>query len=260
MTASLSPVVFDAPLVNPSPTGLFGAVSWIDEDAPLRWLGAGVDIRVFNYGGEHAYGVWQADPFAVTAELDPDDVKGPGLRPEWPDTFEHFTSWAADDCDLTQGSQAEVQLRAQQVLRLQEQNAVEEVFAVRLLDDTTPAVSVDDIVDGVAVLEGALAQTGTLGVIHAPADFAAHASIIGLIRYNGTKMVSPLGHQWVFGGGYMHGLGDTMVATSPLFGWRGPVTVGTTIKSELNRFYAIAERSLLVGYEAAVGAVSVAGS
>ena len=260
MTASLSPVVFDAPLVNPSPTGLFGAVQWRDEDNPLRWLGSGVDIRVFNYGGESAYGVWQADPFTTDRELTADDVKGPGVRPVNPDTFTHFTSWAADDCDLTQGSQTEVQTRAQQILRLQEGNAVEGSFATRILADSGQATPAADLVAAVGLLEGALAETNTLGLIHASAELASVAANAQLIRYSGTKMITPLGHQWVFGGGYKTGLGDTLVATSPVFGWRGQVAVRTTIKQERNRFYAIAERSMTLGYEAALGAVSIAGS
>lgn len=260
MTASLLPVVFDAPLVNPSPTGLFNGVQWFEDDAPLRWLGSGVEVRVFNYGGEDSYGVWQADPFDLTADLEREDVKAAGPLPVSPDVFQPFTSWAADACDLTQGSQAEVQTRAQQILRLQEQTAVEEVFAARLLADTGPAVSGGDLVDGLGFLEGLLAETNTVGAIHASAQLAAAAAHAGLVRYSGTKMLTPMGHQWVFGGGYVAGLGDRLVASSPVFGWRGEVSVRTAIKSEWNLFYAVAERSLALGYEAAVGAVDLAGS
>lgn len=259
MTTSLSPVVYYAPLVNPAPTGLFAAVQWNDEAEPLRWLGPGVDVRVINYGGEHAYGVWEADPFALDKDLTADDVKIADFPTAEPDTFRHFTSWAADDCDLTVESQDLVIARAQQVLRLQEQTAVEQVFADRLLDDAGTPVDADDLVDALSVLEGFLAETGTAGVIHANAQLAAVAANAQLIRWSGTKMLTPLGHQWVFGGGYIHGLGETLVASSPVFGWRGPVAVRTAIKMEHNRFYAIAERSLALGYEVVLGAASIAG-
>lgn len=257
MTAALSPVVFDAPLVNPSPTGLFAAVAWRDEDMPLRWLGPGVDVRVFNYGGETSAGVWEADPFALSGDLTGSDVKGPGVRPDFPATFEHFTAWAADDCDLIQASQDEVQTRAQQILRLQEQTLAETVLASRLLTDAGNPATVNNITAAVATLEAALAESNTVGVIHASAEMAAYAASAQLIRYSGTKMLTPMGHQWVFGGGYKSGLGWKLVATSPLYGWRGQVSVRTTIKQEWNRFFAIAERSLTVGYEAALGAALI---
>lgn len=257
MTSTLSPVLFDPPLVNPSPNGLFAAAQWRDENGPSRWLGPGVDIRVWNYGGGDSYGVWEADPFAATDDLEEGDVKATGDRPDWLDTFPHFTSWAADECALTGPSQVEVRARAQQVHRLQEQNAAEAAFAVRLLSDAgTPGEPVD-VVAAVASLEGQLAATNTLGVIHASAGLAAYAAQAQLIIRSGSVLRTPLGHQWVFGGGYVDGLEDTLVATSPVFGWRGPVTVRTAIKQEHNRFYAIAERSLVLGYESAVGAVTI---
>lgn len=257
MTTSLSPVVFNAPLVNPAPTGLFSAVQWNEDDGPLRWLGPGVEVRLFNYGMESSFGVWQSDPFASESSLEETDVKLAGGHPEETDPFTHYTSWAADACDLTQGSQDEVLVRAQQVLRLNEQTAVEEMFSDRLLTDAGAIVDAGGVVGALATLEGLLAETNTLGVIHASAEIAAIAASEQLIRYSGSKMVTPLGHQWVFGGGYKTGLGDVLVASSPLFGWRGPVSVRSTIKSEWNLFYGLAERSLAVGYEVVLGAASV---
>jgi hypothetical protein len=52
-------------------------------------------------------------------------------------------------------------------------------------------------------------------------------------------------------------LGDTIVATTQLFGWRGPMAVRDAIKLELNQYIAIAERSMAIAYEAAVAAVKV---
>ena len=56
---------------------------------------------------------------------------------------------------------------------------------------------------------------------------------------------------------YFAGLGAKLVATSPTYGWRGPVQVRETIRSEWNRFYAMAERAVAVGYEKAVAAVTI---
>lgn len=257
MTSTLSPVLFDPPLVNPSPNGLFAAAQWRDEDGPSRWLGPGVDVRVWNYGGADSYGVWESDPCAYGDDMEEGDLKEPGDRPDWLDTFPHFTSWAADECALTRTSQEEVRARAQQVHRLQEQPAVEAAFATRLLADGGTPGTPEDIVAAVAALEGALAVTNTVGVIHASATLAAYAAQAQLIIRSGSTLRTPLGHRWVFGGGYTDVLGDTLVATSPVFGWRGPVTLRTAIKEEHNRFYAIAERSLALGYESLVGAATI---
>lgn len=257
MTAAFPPVVFDSPLVNPAPNGVFGAVTWVEDTGPLRWLGGGVDVRVFNHGGGPSYGVWQADPFALDGDLEADDVKAPGVRPADPDTFQPFTSWAADYCGLPATAQAETLQRALQIHKLQEQTAVEDFLVSRLLADAGTATQVDDIVAAVSEIEGLFAATSTVGVIHASAKLAAYAVKDGLAKQNGSRWLSPLGHQWIFGGGYMDGLADTLVATSPLFGWRGPVVPREVIKSEWNRHYVIAERSLVVGYEAALGAVSL---
>lgn len=258
MTAALSPVVFDAPLVNPAPNGLFGATQWTDEDGPLRWLPSGVDVRVFNYGGDTQFGVWEHPWCTPESGLDPEtDAKG-GVRPDFPDTFLALTTWAADECDLLKRSREEVRVRAQQVHRLQEPNQVEKTLAARMLADAGTPATATGIVAGVAKLEGLLAKTNTIGLIHASAELAAPAADANLIRYNGSgRLVSPLGHTWVFGGGYVDGLGDKLVATSPTYGWRGQADTRDAPSLTVNEFKAITERSLVVGYEALIGAVDI---
>lgn len=257
MTTGFAPVVFDAPLVNPAPNGLDAAVAWKDEPGPLRWLASGVDVRAFNYGGETQYGVWLPGWCAPEADLDPvDDVKR-GVRPDFPDTYLPMTSWAADYCDLRSESRDEVRVRARQVHRLQEPNQIEKTFATRILADAGTPTAVADIVAAVSKLEGLIGKTNTLGVIHASAEWAAYAAAAQLIRYLNGKLVTPLGNQWVFGGGYVDALGDTLVATSPVFGWRGPVDVKDAPSLRVEEFLAVAERSLVVGYEALIGAVEI---
>ena len=73
-------------------------------------------------------------------------------------------------------------------------------------------------------------------------------------------LTTPAGHRWVFGGGYAAGgLGDTLVATSPIFGWRDEVALRDATKYEHNLFAAVAERSVLIGYEKNLGAATVVG-
>lgn len=255
--SKMLPVQFEVPLANPSPQGLFAATAFAEEAGPTRFLAQeGVDFRVHNYGGGAATGVWGA-PWCVSPDdLTDDDVKE-GVRPDFPDTFVPMTVWAYDECDLTAPSQDEVRERVKQNLRLTEQISAEREFADRLLTDAGTPDSVADIIAAVGTLEGDIAKTGTLGLIHASASMAAAASNAGLIQRSGGKLLTPLGHQWVFGGGYVEGLEATLVATSPTYGWRDTVAVREATKHERNLFVAVAERSLVIGYEAVLGAAEI---
>lgn len=221
---TLSPVEFEAPLVNPSPNGLYVATAWTDETGAPRWLASGVRIRPHNFGGEDAFGLWGAD----WCDPEPGELKD-GERPAIPDPFDPLTAWAYDQCDLTGASQAEVRARALQNLRIIEQVAVEREFAARLLIDAgTPAP-------------------------------AAAAQRYGLVIGSaaGSAPRSPLGHTWVFGGGYVEGLGSTIVGTSPTFGWRDQPVLREAVEARYNQFVAVAERSVVIGYEKTVAAATI---
>jgi hypothetical protein len=250
------PVPFEVPPVNPTAFGLYASTLWteVGADQPARHL-HGVEVRpAGNYGGDQASGIWGA-PWCGDPE--PGQLKE-GQRPDILDPFEPVTVWAADECDLTEPSRAEVQARAQQIMRLEEQVAVERQFAARLLLDAAdlgPVQTADSFKAAVGYLEGAAALTNTLTFFHAGAQWASQE--LGLVVRSGTRWVSPLGHAWVFGGGYVEGLDNTIIATSQPFGWRNTVQVRTTIDERANTFIAIAERTVVVGYEAVVAAVEV---
>lgn len=257
-TPVLQAMIYDAPLVNPNPQGLYAAATWTETSGPTRFYGEGVRIRPWNYGGENAFGVWDADWCAGPGERD-SDLKT-GTRPDLDtEPFPPMTVWAYDECDLTRASQAEVRSRAQQVLRLQEQTAVETEFATRLLNDADVIASRGSLAEAVGYLEGLLAITNTVGAIHVGAQWA---SIGGpdVILSSGTALRSQLGHKFVFGGGYVAGLGDVLVATSPVFGWRDAVVLRDVIDQQHNVYAAIAERTVVVGYEKLIGAVQIAGN
>lgn len=268
MTGVLAPVRFEVPLVNPSPGGLYPATVWsvAADGEPLRWLPAGVEIRPRNFGGEDAFGVWTADWDAALSDLAEDDVKT-GVRPDIPDVFAAMTVYGYDECWLHAEDQTAARVRAEQNLRLLEPVAAESQFAERMLADAPALPAAGDLVDAVGALEAALAATNTLGFVHASPRWLARASASQLVVRSGS-LKTPGGHQWVFGGGYVDALEDTLVATSQPFGWRGPVLVrsaqgspaagadvGFASVGQHNRFAAVAERSLVIGYEAAVGAV-----
>lgn len=283
---------WDVPLVNPSPSGLYTATSWTEVTGPSRFLGAGVRFRSHNYGGESAFGVWDAQWC-----VDPDGQLKEGERPGFLDPFAPITVWAYDECDLTDQTRTDILERVQQNLRLLEQTAVERELAERLLIDAGTAGSgtgglyappvpeadgdklyapfnaevsdklyptgddtitdVPDVVSAVSRLEAEFAMTNTLGYIHAGAQWAAYAAKHNLIVRSGSALKTPLGHTWVFGGGYVKGLENVLVATSPTYGWRDQVQVRESIDMPHNRRIAVAERSVVIGYEHAVGAVRV---
>lgn len=253
------PVRFGAPLLNPAPNGLFTVTQWTDESGPLRWLDSGVEIRGENYGGDDAFGVWEPTdgwcppPDPATA------ARKEGDRPGWLDPFAPITVWAYDQCDLTAPSRVEVRRRAQQILRLQEQTAVEREFAARLLVEAaaTPGgiETAASLKLAIGYIEGVLAQTNTVGFIHIGAQWIAQD--VELFKRNGAVFTSPGGHTYVIGGGYVDALDDTIVATSQPYGWRDQPTVREAIDELHNIFAAIAERSFVVGVEAVVAAVAV---
>lgn len=251
-TTVLQPVQFTVPLLNPSPQGLYASTVWDDSMDPPRFM-AGVEFWPYNYGGDLASGVWD-----VAWCEDPGENLKTGVRPDFLDPFEPIVAWAYDECDMTAYSRALIEERAAQTLRLQEQVSVEHEFAIRMLADAGTPAAAADIVAGVGALEALLAETNTVGMIHASAGLAAKAAAAFLIVRSGTGLKTPLGHTWVFGGGYVAGLGDKLVATSQTFGWRNPAEVRTAIKPQQNVYAAVAERAVVVGYEAAVGAVDLA--
>ena len=253
---TMLPVPFEVPLLNPTAFGLYASTVWteIGADEPSRHL-TGVEVRPGgNYGGEHASGLWGG---AWCGEPTPGQKKE-GDRPDGLDPFEAMTVWAYDECDLTEPSRAEVQQRAMQIMRLEEQVMVEREFAERLkLDaaDLGAPQQADSFKQAVGYLEGAMALTNTLGYFHAGAQWASQE--FGLVVKSGTRWTSPLGHTWIFGGGYVEGLDNTIVATSQPFGWRDQVQLRTAIDERHNIFAAIAERTVLLGYEALIAAVEI---
>lgn len=256
--ADLLPITYTPPALTPTSGGLYSAVSWNETSTP-RWLDSGAIIRPTNHGFDDLFGVWGEDWC-----VDPDSIEEEksGDRPDISNltAFPAVTVWGFDQnhCgDLTSESRAEVKDRARHILDLNEQKSVETSFSARMITDAGDVTYVADIATAIATLDSALAQTGTYGVIHAAAKQATFAFAARAVLLTGGGFRTVLGNQVVFGGGYDGGLTDTLVATSPVFGWRTPVVVRDTIKHTTNQYIAIAERSVLVGYEQAVGIVTI---
>jgi hypothetical protein len=159
-------------------------------------------------------------------------------------------SLAADELQDVRG-------RAARNLARLEQQAVETSFAARLLSDAGTPESATGIVDAVAKLEAQLAKAQLTAVIHASAQWATPAISEQAIIAQGATYQTAMGHQIVFAGGYVDTLDSTLVASSPVFGWRGPVSEYEAIRHTTNQFVAVAERSVLLAYESTLAAVEI---
>lgn len=258
----LGALEYEAPLANPSPNGLYSAVTWVQDGGEVaRFLGEGVRIRPNNYGAEDAVGIWDAmwcgEGTAITkASMEASGSVGSqvkfGVRPDIPDPFTAITVWAYDECDPTADSRAEVRVRVAQNLRLMEQIIAEMALAQRMMADVVDVHGSANLRDALSYVEGQLALTGTIGVVHASPEMASQE--FGLVVGNTPPFRTPMGHRLVLGGGYVMALPTMLVATSPLYGWRTDVTLRDTFDYTTNTYVAIAERSLVIGYEKLVAA------
>jgi hypothetical protein len=264
-------VEFWPPRVERSTHGLLDVVDWVTDwpqgaDQAARFMLGGVRVRTYNYGGQTSSGVWDA-PWCLaddTAVPTPGGAKI-GVRPSFPSPYQPVTPWASDSCDLTPDSQDEVLLHTQQWLKLTSPIDVERWFATRLLTDAGSLPATADFVTALGVIEAALGLTATQGYVHAGANVAAIAAanrcLVKAEPGSPWKWETPLGHAWVFGGGYssmlVSGADSVLVATSKPYGWRTDPQLFNTVDQTDNLFYAVAEQSFCIGYEALVGAAVV---
>lgn len=255
-TPVLAAMQFYPPPANPSPGGLYALVNWIQDGGGVsRFLGEGVTVRPFNYGGADSVGVWDAPWCGEPGSGSAGTQLKFGFRPDIPEPFVPLTLWAYDQCDPTAASQVEVRGRVAQNLRLMESTLAEMALADRMLADASP-VSKPDLRSALGYLEGQIALTGTVAVVHASPELAVED--FGLVIGNQTNFTTPLGNRWCFGGGYTETLGSTLVATSALYGWRTDAVVRDTFDSRTDEYAAIAERSLVVVYEQLIAAATIA--
>lgn len=253
MTNPLPAVVFDAPPVPPSGYGLYSAATIFETGEVVRELG-GVDL--YPYNCDEGFGTYSTDLCVDTPA-----EKAPGDRGEVVH-FNPLVVWAAAEC-ATDQTEAEEMARARQIRALKEPLIVESAFATQILADAGAPTVVPDLATAIGVLEEFLGEQGFNGYIHSARRWAALASQYRWSNQTGAVLRTPLGHGWVFGGGYSDTLGDTLVATGPLYIWRSApfeqvVTTGSHSEGAYNNsVYALSERVITVGYECAVLAVTI---
>lgn len=269
MTTALLPVEFTPPLIAPAhPIGLDAATTWTEAAAgqPAHWLPSGVQMRARTHRGPGAFGVWGAPWCVSPGELDPeDDLKtGPPPEDDDPDPFEAMTVWAFDrlqECgNLTAYDRGQVVERARQTFTVSEPIAVETAFATRLAAEAGTPAAIDDLVAAVGHVEQAFAAVGAYGLVHARVGLLAVAEDRRMMVRDPAApgvLRTPAGHRWVFGGGYADPLGNKLIGTSVTYGWRSDVEVREAIEYRHNEFVAIAERSVIVGYETLVAAAEI---
>jgi len=244
-------------------------VDWVTDwpegaDQPDRYLMNGVRVRTYNYGAETSSGVWDA-PWCEASDVaqTPGGFKG-GTRPTFPPDYEPMTAWAYDACDLTPDTQNEILLHAEQWLKLTAPVDLERSLATRMLTDAGSLSTAVDFLTALGQIEIAIGLTGTLGYVHASPLLAATAAFHNCLIKDGDVLKTPLGHTWVFGGGYadilVSSTDSVMTATSKLYGWRNPSQMLTTVEQKFNQYVAVAERSFCVGYESLVGSAVVTAS
>lgn len=241
----------------PFPQGLYQHVKWVQDEQGKFLINEGVVFKPMNFGAElGAYDAgWCEEPTPPLTPMERPDIDNLEANP-----FTHETVWTADtnECgDLTAQSRQEVRDRVLANFLRTEQVAAERQFAATLLDDLgafsitpTPATSIKD---AMGILTDAAAEVGVGDVyVHGRPYWALQE--YGLFT---ADLQTTLGIQLVVGGGYVDGLGDTLVATTPVYGWRTSPGQLESLSPEENDLYSLTQRSVLFGYEKIIAAVTI---
>ncbi|UQA95622.1 cupin [Streptomyces halobius] len=200
-------------------------------------------------------------------------------RPET-EHAEPITLYAGSECSTIGWSYNEAREHAEATLSLGEQQGLEAAFwRSKLIQDAvdlTPVEGPLSVAQGVAVLEGCLAESyGGVGTLHVPAGVAALLGCCDLVREDPTTggLRTLAGNCVVIGAGYSAentGPGGVpadpgtawMYITGPLVIRRGPsVTIpdrpGASVNTRNNDRRVLVERTYVVGTTCTVCAVTV---
>jgi hypothetical protein len=187
------------------------------------------------------------------------------------------TVYAGVECSTIGWSYAEAIEHVRAVLLLGEQRALEEAFWRHIAPaavDLTPAAGPVNIAQGVAALEGCLAERyGGVGVLHVPAGAAALLGCCNLAVKEGARLRTLAGNCVVVGAGYSainEGPDGTpaepgtawLAITGPVLVRRGPLDIvpdraGTSIDRRVNDRRVLAERTYVPATTCAVCMIKV---
>ena len=250
MTSALLPITFTPPVAGPPTRGIFEAVDWEqDGDGPLRFLEGGVDIRRPNFVTDDQVAVWTEEWNVAAGDVTTDKIQA---RSDLSDeNFSALTVFAydRDECPhrLMEEARTFVRNRASSLLARHIQAQVEAHLSTQINAAATTA-SRPSLTGAVGAVERALQGFSTEDVfILADAELGAHLANAQLL--DGDR--SPLGYRYVFTTGL--GLGtDSLVGITQLYGWRGPAVANDHIEHQTNDYIALAEQSLVVGFERSI--------
>lgn len=198
-------------------------------------------------------------------------------RPTYEDA-QPVTVYAGAECSTIGWSYEEAVEHVRATLELGEQRAVEEAFWRDTLSaqavDLTPAAGPASIVQGVAALEGCLAESyGGVGVLHVPAGAAALLGCCNVLTRQEGSLRTLAGNCAVVGAGYSAlNTGPGGIPAEPGTAWlyisgpvqvrRGPIDIvpdgpGASVDYRYNDQRALAERTYVVSTTCTVCAVQV---
>lgn len=218
---------------------------------------------------------------------DPCDDESPGGTPAQKEfcrpSTEHaspITVYAGAECSTFGWTYEEARAHAQATMALGEQHALEAAFWRNKLameaEDLTPAAGPLSMAQGVAVLEGCLAeQYGGVGTLHVPAGAAALLGCCNILREEPESgaLRTLAGNCAIVGAGYSAantGPGNLpaepgttwLYITGPLVIRRGPVDTlpdrsGPSVNIRTNDRRVLVERTYVVGTTCVICAVNV---
>ncbi|MFJ6014466.1 cupin [Streptomyces sp. NPDC092952] len=259
---------------EPLPHGILGACTDIRDVADVHEL-LGVEWLAL---GCCPVNVWR-DPCLD----DESPGEGPPQKEFCRPTAEHadpITVYAGAECSALGWTYAEARTHAEASLALGEQEAVEAGFWTNTLAmsavDLTPPEGPVNIAQGVAALEGCLAESyGGRGVLHVPAGAAALLGCCNLVSENPAtgNLRTLAGNCVIIGSGYSAmntGPGNLpadpgtawLYITGPVIIRRGPAETipdrpGPSVNVRNNDRNVLVERAFIVGTTCTICAVNV---
>lgn len=252
--------VYDPPQLPPFPWGLYGYVDWVQDGGTPRFLlEDGVVVRPANFDAE--IGSWDKDWCVDPDTLVEADYKL-SERADFDEDhpFTHETAWAGDRTfvgNLRQEERQRVRDRAlNNIMRLEQvvsERNLADRFNADITDQSISVYAATSIKDAVGHFADVAAKEGV-------GDLLIHGRPYWAVQEYGLlsgDLKTAFNQQYVAGGGYVEGLGDRLVLTSPIFGWRGDMESNEALKLEYNQFIAVAERSVLLGYEKIVAVAEI---
>lgn len=197
----------------------------------------------------------------------PGESPGPADKEFCPPAHEEarpVTLYAGAECSALGWTYAEARAHVEATLELGEQRALEEAFQRYTLGpqaiDLTPDAGPVSIAQGVAALEGCLAESyGGRGVLHVPTGVAALLGCCNIAHRDGDSLMTLAGNCVVLGAGYSSANvgpdGDPaedgsawLYVSGPVVVRRGPVDVipdrpGASLDRRFNDRRVLAERT-----------------